>query len=111
MAAIPNGFNAGSNGGAYSFDGSADNNDCRQLVHTLRKFGEALTQAIDAFEPVNGSQNEPGNFYDLVSAFETDLIRKALRKTNGHQGRAAQMLGLRTTTLNTMIKRLKLSVW
>jgi transcriptional regulator with GAF, ATPase, and Fis domain len=36
------------------------------------------------------------------------LIREALRKTNGQQKRAAQILGLRAT-LNSKMKRLKLS--
>jgi transcriptional regulator with GAF, ATPase, and Fis domain len=89
-------------------NGSADHDECRQLVHALRRFTEALGQAVDAFEQVDGSQNETGNFYDRVSTFEALLISQALRKTQGHQRRAAQILGLRVTTLNTMIKRYKL---
>jgi DNA-binding protein Fis len=93
---------------AESSKRSANHNEVRQLVHTLRRFTEDLRHAVDAFERIDGLQNETGNFYDLVSAFEAHLIREALRKTQGHQGRAAQILGLRATTLNTMIKRHKL---
>jgi len=48
-------------------------------------------------------------FYDEVSRFEADLIRQALVHTNGHQGRAARLLGLGVTTLNSMIKRYGIS--
>ena len=44
------------------------------------------------------------NFYDEVRRFETDLIRRALDQTGGHQSRAARLLGLNATTLNSKIK-------
>jgi len=44
------------------------------------------------------------NFYDEVKRFEIDLIRRALEQTAGHQSRAAQLLGLNATTLNSKIK-------
>ncbi len=44
------------------------------------------------------------NFYEEVRRFETDLIRRALDQTGGHQSRAARLLGLNATTLNSKIK-------
>jgi len=44
------------------------------------------------------------NFYDEVRRFEIDLIRRALVQTNGHQSRAARLLGMNATTLNSKIK-------
>ncbi len=44
------------------------------------------------------------NFYDEVKKFEIDLIRRALDQTGGHQSRAARLLGLNATTLNSKIK-------
>lgn len=44
------------------------------------------------------------NFYDEVRKFETDMIRRALDQTGGHQSRAARLLGLNATTLNSKIK-------
>ena len=44
------------------------------------------------------------NFYEEVKRFEVDLIRRALDQTAGHQSRAAQLLGLNATTLNSKIK-------
>lgn len=43
-------------------------------------------------------------FYDEVKKFEIDLIRRALDQTGGHQSRAARLLGLNPTTLNSKIK-------
>lgn len=44
------------------------------------------------------------SFYEEVKRFETDLIRRALDQTGGHQSRAARLLGLNATTLNSKIK-------
>jgi DNA-binding NtrC family response regulator len=45
------------------------------------------------------------NLEDQVQRYEVDLIRYALIKTQGHQRRAAKMLGVKVTTLNAKIKR------
>jgi DNA-binding NtrC family response regulator len=44
------------------------------------------------------------NFYDEVRRFEVDLIQRALEQTGGHQSRAARLLGMNATTLNSKIK-------
>ena len=44
------------------------------------------------------------DFYNEVQRFETALIKLALEQTNGNQARAARLLGLRATTLNSKIK-------
>jgi DNA-binding NtrC family response regulator len=44
------------------------------------------------------------DFYDEVRRFEVDLIRRALEQTDGHQSRAARLLGMNATTLNSKIK-------
>ncbi len=58
--------------------------------------GEGISEDIDIARGVN--------FYDQVRRFETDLIRRALDQTGGHQSRAARLLGLNATTLNSKIK-------
>jgi DNA-binding NtrC family response regulator len=50
------------------------------------------------------------NFYDEVRKFETDLIRRALEQTGRHQSRAARLLGLNATTLNSKIKTYNISL-
>ncbi len=44
------------------------------------------------------------DFYGEVSRFEIDLITRALLHTGGHQVRAAKILNLKVTTLNSKIK-------
>ena len=48
-------------------------------------------------------------FYDEVKKFEIDLIQRALEQTSGHQSRAARLLGLNATTLNSKIKSYNLN--
>lgn len=67
---------------------------------------ELATRMLDASA---GASNEIDiargvNFYDEVKRFEIDLIRRALEQTGGHQSRAARLLGLNATTLNSKIK-------
>jgi DNA-binding NtrC family response regulator len=65
-----------------------------------------------AFEMMQKAEGTSGNidigrgvnFYDEVKRFEIDLIRRALDQTGGHQSRAARLLGLNATTLNSKIK-------
>jgi len=65
-----------------------------------------------AFEMMRKAEGSSGNidigrgvnFYDEVKRFEIDLIRRALDQTGGHQSRAARLLGLNATTLNSKIK-------
>ncbi|HSS22344.1 MAG TPA: helix-turn-helix domain-containing protein [Pyrinomonadaceae bacterium] len=44
------------------------------------------------------------DFYDEVQRFETGLIKLALDQTRGHQARAARLLRIKPTTLNSKIK-------
>jgi transcriptional regulator with GAF, ATPase, and Fis domain len=58
-----------------------------------------LSEAASALDVSRGV-----NFYDEVRRFEIDLIRRALDQTGGHQSRAARLLGMNATTLNSKIK-------
>jgi DNA-binding NtrC family response regulator len=66
------------------------------LAFEMVKRSEGTSAGIDIARGVN--------FYDEVKRFEIDLIRRALDQTAGHQSRAAQLLGLNATTLNSKIK-------
>jgi two-component system response regulator PilR (NtrC family) len=48
------------------------------------------------------------SFYETMEKFESEIIRESLRRVNGVQRRAAALLGLKATTLNEKIKRLKI---
>lgn len=67
---------------------------------------ELAVRMIAATEGVSGEIDlaRGVNFYDEVKKFEIDLIRRSLEQTGGHQSRAARLLGLNATTLNSKIK-------
>ncbi len=69
--------------------------DPRTIQESMR-FDSGGTSNVDLSRGVN--------FYDEVRRFEMDLIRRALVQTNGHQSRAARLLGMNATTLNSKIK-------
>lgn len=50
------------------------------------------------------------NLQKEVQGFEAAIIRSALAKTGGRQRRAARLLGVKVTTLNTKIKRHKINL-
>jgi transcriptional regulator with GAF, ATPase, and Fis domain len=50
------------------------------------------------------------NFYDEVQRFETHLIKMALSETGGNQAKAARLLGIKPTTLNSKIKLFSIEV-
>jgi len=50
------------------------------------------------------------SFYDHVKKYEVDLIIRALEATSGHQSKAARLLGLNATTLNSKIKSYNIQV-
>jgi DNA-binding protein Fis len=50
------------------------------------------------------------DFYDEVQRFETHLIKMALSETGGNQAKAARLLGIKATTLNSKIKLFSIQV-
>lgn len=57
-----------------------------------------------------GLDNASLDLKEKTAEFQKKLILTALEKSGGVQKKAAQMLGLKPTTLNEMIKRLKINV-
>jgi transcriptional regulator with GAF, ATPase, and Fis domain len=80
-------------------------------ITTLRELVLRLlceVQSINEVSPLTiGGEFD---FYDEVSRFEIDLIKRALLQTGGHQMRAAKLLNLKVTTLNSKIKHYKISL-
>jgi DNA-binding NtrC family response regulator len=50
------------------------------------------------------------SFDEAVRNFEKELIRSALIRCSGNQTRAANLLGLKLSTLNTKMKRLNIKL-
>ena len=67
-----------------------------QAARAVVREGAGAASSIDVSRGIN--------FYDEVRRFEIDLIRRALDQTGGHQSRAARLLGMNPTTLNSKIK-------
>ncbi len=65
-------------------------------VAAAQAAGQSIATQIDLTNGIS--------FYDEVNRFQIDLIRRALEITGGHQSRAAKLLGLNTTTLNSKIR-------
>jgi len=75
---------------------------------------EIALQIVDQVEVLRGRANTPDpnhplSFNEEIRRFEIELIKNALFQTKGNQIRAARLLGLKTTTLNSKIKRYGLS--
>ncbi|MFV0387717.1 MAG: sigma-54-dependent transcriptional regulator [Pyrinomonadaceae bacterium] len=70
--------------------------------HSIRMIADSDGKSI-GIDIANGV-----TFYSEVKKFEIDLIRRALEQTGGHQSRAARLLGLNATTLNSKIKSYKI---
>ena len=73
--------------------------DLRAMVRSL------LTELESLRLPVELEPEEGLNLHDELKRYEIGLIREALDKADGSQTRAARMLGVKITTLNTKIKR------
>ena len=63
-----------------------------------KAFGEETTK-VRSLEVAAGV-----DFYGEVQRFESALIKLALGQTGGHQARAAKLLHIKPTTLNSKIK-------
>jgi transcriptional regulator with GAF, ATPase, and Fis domain len=63
---------------------------------------KAFTEEASRLQPLDIVRGI--NFYDEVQRFETHLIKMALSETGGNQARAAKLLGIKATTLNSKIK-------
>ncbi|MFQ5876500.1 MAG: sigma-54-dependent transcriptional regulator [Acidobacteriota bacterium] len=50
------------------------------------------------------------SFYETMERFEREIILESLKRVNGVQRRAAELLGLKATTLNEKIKRLRIDL-
>ena len=79
----------------------------RSNISALKELTLRLLREVQAITEVRTLSLEGGvDFYGEVSRFEVDLIKRALLQTAGHQGRAARLLNLKVTTLNSKIKAL-----
>ncbi len=80
-------------------------------IKALKQLTIRLLREVQSLTEVHTVSIDEGlDFYDEVSRFEIELIQRALLHTAGHQGRAARLLNLKVTTLNSKIKHYKISI-
>jgi transcriptional regulator with GAF, ATPase, and Fis domain len=86
-------------------NGNGESAAAPNSLTTLKELTLRLLREVQCIGEVRPYSFEHGlDFYDEVTRFEIDLIKRALFMTAGHQGRAARLLNLRATTLNSKIK-------
>lgn len=86
-------------------DENAEASSAAAKITTLKELVLRLLAEMQCIAEVNALTIENGfDFYDEVSRFEIELIRRALLQTGGHQVHAAKLLNLKVTTLNSKIK-------
>ncbi len=74
-------------------------------IKALREITLSLLTELESLESLTAPAPESLSLEDEVKRFEIALIRAALVKTKGNQARAALLLGVKHTTLNSKIKR------
>lgn len=75
-------------------------------LEILAALSKSLLEEIEALKQSDFEiMGEKINFAEEVQRFEENLIRTALIKTGGRQRKAAKILNLKVSTLNSKIKR------
>jgi transcriptional regulator with GAF, ATPase, and Fis domain len=92
-------------------DESGESAASKNTVATVRDLAMRLLSEVQCINEGSSLSLENGfDFYAEVSRFEIDLIKRALLQTGGHQVRAAKLLNLKVTTLNSKIKHYNISL-
>jgi transcriptional regulator with GAF, ATPase, and Fis domain len=73
----------------------------------LKALSQSILREVDSLRLEENVAVSPKiNLAEEVQNYEADLIRWALLRCGGKQRRAAKLLGVKVTTLNSKIKRL-----
>ena len=79
-------------------------------LEVLRVAVDAASEAVDSLETLeldlmlSHVWEHEVDFYDTVKTFEIALITSALRRAGGVQAKAAYLLNMKVTTLNSKIR-------
>jgi DNA-binding NtrC family response regulator len=80
-------------------------------ISSLKVLSLTLLAEVESLEKqAGGDSPDDLDLHAEVRHFEAELIRSALIRTGGRQRRAARLLGMKVTTLNTKIRRYKIAV-
>jgi transcriptional regulator with GAF, ATPase, and Fis domain len=96
---------AGANGG------EAKAAPTQSMTNTLEQLALKLLMEAQSLNEVPTLDVRTGiDFYEEVKRFEIDLIQRALVFTSGSQVRAARLLKMKVTTLNSKIKHYDIDI-
>src|SRR6266481_6193608 len=80
-------------------------------IGSLKILAQSLMRQIESLQKEAASDSTlEFDAQSEVRRFEAELIRSALISTGGRQRRAARLLGMKVTTLNTKIKRYQIKL-
>lgn len=98
------------------------NVEVEENIVALGSVVNSLSQAVSALQNLKDSETnhlfrsvelnfpkEGIDFYKAKRLYEINLVKQALRISQGHQVKAARLLKMRTSTLNSFIKRHKIN--
>jgi DNA-binding NtrC family response regulator len=75
-------------------------------INSLKVLALTLLREVENLEAQSASNTSAAlDLQSEVHRFEAEMIRSALIRTGGRQRRAARLLGMKTTTLNSKIRR------
>jgi transcriptional regulator with PAS, ATPase and Fis domain len=84
----------------------AQNGAVVHRIEALKKLTRQLLREVQSLEESRAPYTKSNiRLSEEVQRFEVNLIRCALARTSGNQRRAANLLGIKATTLNSKIKR------
>lgn len=76
----------------------------------LRGLLQEMARQVEVLGRTKPEVEAAVDFFAEVERFEIELIESALSRTGGIQKRAAKLLGMQNTTLNSKIKRFGIAV-
>src|SRR3954468_7285836 len=89
--------------------GQTDPADLIESLESLKERVQEMALMIEADEQRKSIELEFGNdFYKSVRQFEVAMIKRALELAGDSQTKAAKLLKIKVTTLNSKIKRYKI---
>ena len=80
-----------------------------QKLEAINRIASVVLNEIESIEPRKPGNGEVMDFYEEIQHFEVELIKYALSQTQGNQRRAAKILNIKPTTLNSKLKKFNLS--
>ncbi len=80
-----------------------------QKLEAINRIASIVLSEVESIRSRSVSASGKINYYEEIQHFEVELILYALYQAKGNQRRAAQILNIKPTTLNSKVKRFNLT--